>query len=135
MQVVEHGGWRGGVAGIAGPGFVEGGFVAIEAGDGVADGAEKLGECGRAAEAGEEEVCGGVVAKGDGGEAEFGDGHAVGAGVLLGHGGVGDEVGCGEDDPAVEVFPSLLYPLKDEGGGGELEGAAHGKALGCAMSE
>jgi hypothetical protein len=92
-----------------------------------------LGEAGRAAEVGEDEVGGGVVAVVDGGGADLGEGHAGCAGVGLGDGGVGDEVGLLEGDALVEALLAGVDASEYGTAGDEFEGAAHGEALVAAM--
>ena len=133
VEIGDHGGGSGGVARIVGEGLVESGFDAVEAGDGVAERACELGEAGRAADVGEDEVGGGVVAVVDGGGADLRERHAGCAGVVLGDGRVGDEVGLLEDDALVETLLAGVDVSEYGSGGDEFEGAAHGEALVAAM--
>jgi hypothetical protein len=89
----------------------------------------ELGEAGGAADVGEDEVAGGVVAVFDGGGADVGEGHAGWAGVVLGDGGVGDEVGLLEGDALVEALLAGVDAGEYGCAGEEFEGAAHGEAL------
>jgi hypothetical protein len=129
LHHLEHRGGRRGVAWIIRQGFVQIGFGTIEAGHGIAEGSREIGQRLRAAETGENEVSGSVIAHRHGRGAEFADSHAVATGVIFGEGRVSDEIACGEGHAAVEPLFAIIDPLEHGRSSQKLEGAAHRKAL------
>jgi len=129
LDVPQHCGRRGGVARVAGYGFVQVRFDAIEACNGVAKRSHVVVQCLRPTETGENKISGRVVADRHGGGAQFANRHSVAAGTFLGDRGVNDDVACLELYPAIELLLAVIDPLEHGRCSQKLEGAAHRKAL------
>ncbi len=123
-QVRDHPRGRGGVALVAGSADVEVGLDPVQAGHVVAEGPDERRHGLRSAQDLQQQVVGGVVAAGDGGLAERGDGHAVGD-VLGGDRGVGQQFRLVVADQPVQVHAGA----QDRRGDQRLVRGAHQEPL------
>ncbi len=123
-----HAGRGSGVAGVAGKRLIQFRFPAVKAGDVVADLAQKGSQSCGAADGGQQQIGGAVIAHGNGGGAEFADRHAVGK-MFFADRRVVHQILLAIVDLSLQLFVTGIHPRQHCAAEHYFKGAHHGKAF------
>jgi hypothetical protein len=129
LQIAQHGVRRGGIAQVARRANIELRFKAIQPGQRIAQGAHERCRRRRAAEAGQQQIVGGVVAHRNRRLAQLGHRHARRARAMAGYRRPRQQRLAAEHDAPVQPLGAAVDPRQHRAHGQQLVRAAHQEAL------